>query len=171
MTAGGVHFKTSCACLIGTGTFVMTGVFVSRHLDIGLMNILVIYAVCFIALIVIGPQGSSEINSAKLSSSIIINNILMEVYEKIMKSQKQKGMRWSTVSLLILAVFFYIHYCIYSVTNIYALQATVFGYLAMEFLSVIIQSKDIKEEWHYLVLGVMAVICFVITFALYFSGF
>lgn len=99
------------------------------------------------------------------------NIILMEVYEKIMKNQKQKSMRWSTVSLLILAVFFYIHYCIYSVTNIYALQATVFGYLAMEFLSVIIQSKDIKKEWHYLVLGIMAVICFITTFVLYFSGF
>lgn len=71
MTAGGVHFKTSCACLIGTGTFVMTGVLVSRHLDIGLMNILMIYAVCFMALIVVGPQGTennpiSEENYGKL---------------------------------------------------------------------------------------------------------
>lgn len=96
------------------------------------------------------------------------SNILMEVCEEIMKSQKQKGIRLSTVSLLILAVFFYIHYSIYSVTNIYALQATVFGYIATEFLSGIIQNKDIKREWHYLVLGIMAAICFIITFTLYF---
>lgn len=95
--------------------------------------------------------------------------MLMEVCKKIMKSQK--GIKWSTVSLLILAVFFYIHYCIYSVTNIYALQATVFGYIATEFLSGVIQNKNIKKEWSYLAIGIMAAICFIITFALYFCSF
>lgn len=106
-----------------------------------------------------------------MNSSMITDNIFMEVCEKIMESQKQKVVRWSTVSLLILAVFFYIHYCIYSVTNIYALQSTVFGYIATEFLSVIIKSKDIKAEWHYLVIGIAATICFIITFVLYFYRF
>ncbi|MCI9605035.1 MAG: hypothetical protein HFH19_12795 [Ruminococcus sp.] len=39
MTVGGVHFKTSCACLTATTAFVMTGVLVSRRLDIGFMSI------------------------------------------------------------------------------------------------------------------------------------
>ena len=92
----------------------------------------------------------------------------MELCKKTMRSQK--SIRWSTVSLLILAVFFYIHYCIYSVTNIYALQSTVFGYIATEFLSSVIQNKNIKKEWHHLVIGIMATVCFIITFILYFCS-
>lgn len=71
MAAGGVHFKTSCACLIATTAFVMTGVLVSWQLDIGLASIFIIYAACFIALMGMGPQGTennpvSEENFEKL---------------------------------------------------------------------------------------------------------
>ena len=85
--------------------------------------------------------------------------------------KNQNGIRWSTISLLLLAVFFYIHYCIYSVTNIYALQATVFGYIATEFFSGVIQNKNIKKDWNYLIIGIMSAICFTITFVLYFGNF
>lgn len=61
MTVGGVHFKTSCACLTATTAFVMTGVLVSRRLDIGFMSIAAItYAACFITLMLIGPQGTEN---------------------------------------------------------------------------------------------------------------
>ena len=71
MTVGGVHFKTSCACLTATTAFVMTGVLVSRRLDIGLVSIAIIYTACFITLMIIGPQGTennpiSEENFEKL---------------------------------------------------------------------------------------------------------
>ena len=71
MTVGGVHFKTSCACLTATTTFVMTGVLASRRLDIGFVSIAIIYAACFITLMIIGPQGTennpvSEENFEKL---------------------------------------------------------------------------------------------------------
>lgn len=61
MTVGGVHFKTSCACLTATTAFVMTGVLVSRRLDIDFMSIAAItYAACFITLMLIGPQGTEN---------------------------------------------------------------------------------------------------------------
>lgn len=71
MSAGGVHFKKSSTCLIGTGIFVVTGVFISRQLHMTLFPIIFIYLICFIALTLIGPQGTennpiSEKNYEKL---------------------------------------------------------------------------------------------------------
>lgn len=71
MTAGGVHFRTSLACLIGTGVFVMAGVLFSRQLNMELFHIMEIYLVCLIILVKIGPQGTennpiSEENYIKL---------------------------------------------------------------------------------------------------------
>lgn len=40
MTAGGIHFKKSLACLVGTGIFVVAGVLVSRQLNMELFHIL-----------------------------------------------------------------------------------------------------------------------------------
>lgn len=73
MTAGGVHLKTSCACLIGTGTFVTAGVLISRRLNISIVGILIIYAACVIVLMAIGPQGTQN------------NPITEENYEKLRK--------------------------------------------------------------------------------------
>lgn len=73
MTVGGVHFKTSCACLTATTAFVMTGVLVSRRLDIGFMSIVIIFAACFITLMLIGPQGTEN------------NPISKENFEKLRK--------------------------------------------------------------------------------------
>lgn len=60
MTVGGVHFQTSFACLVGTEAFVMTGVMISRRIDISFMSILMIYVACFIVLMIIGPQGTKN---------------------------------------------------------------------------------------------------------------
>lgn len=85
-----------------------------------------------------------------------------------MENQKKMGIRWSSLILLILGVYFYIHYSIYNNTNIYALESTVFGYFAIEFLSLFLQNKDLKKDWHYLVLGLAMAVCFIVTFILYF---
>lgn len=85
-----------------------------------------------------------------------------------MKYQKRMDMKWSSVILLILGVYFYIHYCIYNNTNIYALESTVFGYFSTEFLSLFLQNKDLKKEWHFLVFGLAMAVCFIVTFILYF---
>ena len=85
-----------------------------------------------------------------------------------MENQKRMGMRWSSVILLILGVYFYIHYSIYKNTNIYALESTVFGYFAIEFTSLFFRNKDVKNEWHFLVFGLAMAVCFIVTFILYF---
>ena len=71
MEAGGVHFKKSSACLLGTGIFVEAGVVISRQLNLNLIHIALVYAVCLIVLAIIGPQGTennpiSEKNYEKL---------------------------------------------------------------------------------------------------------
>ncbi len=71
MTVGGVHFQTSSACLIGTGTFIIAGVMLSRRMDMSLMSIFMSYSACFIALMIIGPQGTEN------------NPIAEENYEKL----------------------------------------------------------------------------------------
>jgi accessory gene regulator protein AgrB len=76
MSAGGVHFKKSSPCLIGTGIFIWLGVWFSGRLDMKLSHIVLIYFICFITLIMIGPQGTennpiSEENYNKLRKKII----------------------------------------------------------------------------------------------------
>lgn len=88
-----------------------------------------------------------------------------------MERQKRSVIGWSSAILLILAMFFYVHYCFYLKTNIYALQATIYGYFTAEFASVIFHNRNMKKEWHYLVLATASAICFIITFALYFLRF
>lgn len=73
MTAGGVHFQKSLACLVGTGIFVLAGVLVSRQLNMELLHIILIYLVCLIVLAKIGPQGTKN------------NPISKENYEKLRK--------------------------------------------------------------------------------------
>ena len=60
MSAGGVHFKKSSACLIGTGIFVWSGVWLSNQLTIDLPYIIGIYLVCLIVLVFIGQQGTGN---------------------------------------------------------------------------------------------------------------
>lgn len=71
MTAGGVHFKKSSACLLGTGIFVVGGIMISRQLDISLIQTVVIYVFCLVVLVIIGPQGTEN------------NPISKENYEKL----------------------------------------------------------------------------------------
>ncbi|MGN1315372.1 MAG: accessory gene regulator B family protein [Lachnospiraceae bacterium] len=59
-SAGGIHFKKSSSCLIGTGTFVGVGVWISRQLNIILCHIIIIYIICLIILIIVGPQGTEN---------------------------------------------------------------------------------------------------------------
>ncbi len=73
MSAGGVHFKKSYACLFGTGIFVWTGVWISDQLNIKLSFTTLIYLVCLIVLIMIGPQGTKN------------NPISKEHYDKLRK--------------------------------------------------------------------------------------
>ena len=77
MTAGGVHFIKSLACLVGTGDFcVVAGVLVSRQLNMELFHIVLIYLVCLIILAKIGPQGTEN------------NPISEENYEKLRKRKR-----------------------------------------------------------------------------------
>lgn len=107
MTVGGVHFKTSCACLIGTETFVTVGVLLSRRLDISIMGILMIYAACVIVLMAIGPQGTknnsiTEENYEKLRKKATRIIIIYLVITFIMFQQNSKCVPY----LLLIAVFF-----------------------------------------------------------------
>lgn len=60
MSAGGVHFKKSSACLIGTGIFVWAGVWIAKRMTIDLPYIIGIYIVCLIVLALMGPQGTEN---------------------------------------------------------------------------------------------------------------
>ena len=60
MSAGGVHFKKSSACLIGTGIFVWAGVWIAKRMTIDLPYIIGIYLVCLIVLALMGPQGTEN---------------------------------------------------------------------------------------------------------------
>lgn len=59
-TVGGIHFKKSAACLLGTGIFVIMGVMMSHKMNISLINIIFIYIVCMIVLVIVGPQGTEN---------------------------------------------------------------------------------------------------------------
>ena len=71
MSAGGVHFKKSLSCLIGTGIFVVVGVQISKQLNIELIHTILVYLICLFILLVIGPQGTEN------------NPISEENYEKL----------------------------------------------------------------------------------------
>lgn len=73
ITAGGIHFKKSAACLPGTGIYVIIGVMISRQLDIRLPHIILIYVVCMIVLVIVGPQGTEN------------NPVSEENYERLKK--------------------------------------------------------------------------------------
>lgn len=60
MSAGGVHFKKSSACLIGTGIFVWAGVWIAKRMTIDLPYIIGIYLVCLVVLALMGPQGTEN---------------------------------------------------------------------------------------------------------------
>lgn len=56
--AGGIHMKSSLGCMIATGTFILAGVFVARRLEFDMSIIAIIYVICLIILMVLGPQGT-----------------------------------------------------------------------------------------------------------------
>ena len=76
MSAGGIHFKKSSVCLIGTGIFVGLGVICSRYINLDLVSVVLIYFICLIVLIIVGPQGTknnpiSEENLGKMRKRTI----------------------------------------------------------------------------------------------------
>lgn len=76
MSAGGIHFKKSAACLIGTGIFVGAGVTYSGYINIELFPVVLIYLICLVILTLVGPQGTknnpiSEKNFEKLRKRTI----------------------------------------------------------------------------------------------------
>ena len=73
MSAGGIHFKKSFACLVGTGIFVEVGVRVAGELNMDWKYIVLVYIACIIILAVIGPQGTEN------------NPILEENYRNLRK--------------------------------------------------------------------------------------
>lgn len=101
MTAGGVHFKKSSACLLGTGIFVEAGVMISRHLNLNLMHIILVYAACLIVLIIIGPQGTKN------------NPILEENYEKLRKKTVCIVMVYLIVTILMAICFKCVPYLLF----------------------------------------------------------
>lgn len=65
MSAGGIHFKKSFTCLVGTGIFVVMGVVCSKHMYIGIVPVVIIYVICLVVLIIVGPQGTENNPIAK----------------------------------------------------------------------------------------------------------
>lgn len=101
MTAGGVHFKKSSACLLGTGIFVEVGVMISRQLNLNLICIILVYAVCLIVLTIIGPQGTEN------------NPILEENYEKLRKKTVCIVTAYLIVTILMAICFKYVPYLLF----------------------------------------------------------
>ncbi len=60
ITAGGIHFKKSATCLLGTGVFVIAGVLASRQLNISLSYMIFIYLICMFIFAIVGPQGTKN---------------------------------------------------------------------------------------------------------------
>lgn len=73
MSAGGIHFKSSLACLVGTGIFVIFGTKISDSINIELRYVVIIYLICIFILTLIGPQGTEN------------NPITVENYVKLRK--------------------------------------------------------------------------------------
>ena len=60
MSAGGIHFKKSSSCLIGTGIFAGIGIIYPRYMDIELFLVILIYIICLIVFFIVGPQGTEN---------------------------------------------------------------------------------------------------------------
>lgn len=60
MTVGGVHFKKSSACVLGTGIFVTAGVLLSQRLVMELEHMIFVYIVCLGIIMTVGPQGTEN---------------------------------------------------------------------------------------------------------------
>lgn len=58
--AGGIHMKSSLGCMIATGMFILTGVFVARRMELDMSMIVIVYVICLAVLIVLGPQGTDN---------------------------------------------------------------------------------------------------------------
>lgn len=101
MSAGGVHFKKSLACLIGTEIFVLVGVQISKHLKMELAHIILIYLVCLIILIMIGPQGTEN------------NPISEENYEKLRNRTVFLVSIYLTVTIIMAKLIGYIPYLLF----------------------------------------------------------
>lgn len=91
MSAGGIHFKKSSYCLMCTGMFVGAGVFISKHLNMELFKVIVIYLICFIVLTIIAPQGTennpiSEKNYDKLKIRTIFLVLIYLIITIVMEA-------------------------------------------------------------------------------------
>lgn len=60
ITAGGIHFQKSCACLLSTGVFVIGSVYLLRNIKLSFPVVLLIYLICVVVLWIVGPQGTEN---------------------------------------------------------------------------------------------------------------
>ncbi|MCM1499558.1 MAG: accessory gene regulator B family protein [Clostridium sp.] len=71
ITAGGIHFKKSSLCLLGTSAFIIAGVFIAKHITLSFGGISCIYFVCMAVLWIVAPQGTQN------------NPVFQEKYDKL----------------------------------------------------------------------------------------
>lgn len=74
MKMGGFHFETSLACLLSTGTLVIGGSLLSRHMTFSIGIVVVIYIICIVIFWKVGPQETKN------------NPLSEQTYEKYKKS-------------------------------------------------------------------------------------
>lgn len=74
MKMGGFHFETSLACLLLTGTLVIGGSLLSRHMTLPICIVIITYVVCITIFWKVGPQGTKN------------NPLSEQTYEKYRKS-------------------------------------------------------------------------------------
>lgn len=77
--------------------------------------------------------------------------------------------KYSSSIMLVVAVFFFIHYCFTGYTSIYALECVVFTHFAVVFLQRYKEKRNTNGRWLYLFMGIVIAICAFINLVLYFK--
>ena len=106
INAGGIHFRTSGACILATGTFIIGGSLLSDYLEFPFYGVVCTYVVFMVILWFIGPQGTennpiTEENYGKLRRNTILLSaayLLLTVCMYLLSGQ--------IPYLLLIAVFF-----------------------------------------------------------------
>ncbi len=78
MTAGGIHFKKSISCILGTGAFIICGSNIAKKLELSFATVLVIYIICTIILWITAPQGT-ENNPVSQKNYFILKRRMMVI--------------------------------------------------------------------------------------------
>lgn len=79
------------------------------------------------------------------------------------------NIKYSSSIMLVVAVFFFIHYCFTDYTSIYALECVVFTHFAVEFTTRYKEKRGTDGNWLYLFMGIATSICALINLVLYFK--